>query len=107
MDARLKVAARWVLVLVALSATSLMLFIFLMGLMFWPDRSVAATFTVIGIAPRAAIETAHQFDFLLATLFWVVPSAPALGFAARKPQRSALSLGLSISAFSSRPSASS
>ena len=97
MDARLKVAGRWVLVLVTLSATSLMLFIFLMGLMLWPDRSVVATFTAIGINPRATIETAHLFDFLLATLFWVVPTASAIGFAARKSPRRALSLGLSIS----------
>jgi hypothetical protein len=77
MDARLKVAARWFLVLVTFSATSLMLFVFLMGLMLWPDRSVVATFTAIGIAPRATIEIAHHFDFLLATLFWIVPSASA------------------------------
>jgi hypothetical protein len=97
MDARLKLAARWFLVLVTLSATSLMLLILLMGLMLWPDRSLVATFTAIGITPRATIETAHRFDFLLAILLWVVPSASAIGFAARKPQRRALSLGLSIS----------
>jgi hypothetical protein len=97
MDVRLKLAARWVLVLVTVLATSLMLFILLMGLMLWPDRSLVATFTAIGIAPRATIEIAHRFDFLLAILLWVVPSASAIGFAARKPQRRALSLGLSIS----------
>src|SRR5271154_6494780 len=97
MDARLKLAARWVLVLVTLSATSLMLFILLMGLMLWPDRFLVATFTTIGITPRATIETAHRFDFLLAILLWVVPSASAIGLAARKHQRRALSLGLSIS----------
>jgi hypothetical protein len=97
MDARLKVAARWLLVLVSLSATSLILFILLMGLMFWPDRSLVAAFTAIGINPHATIETAHRSDFFVATLFWVMPSASAIGFAARKPQRRALSLGLSIS----------
>jgi hypothetical protein len=97
MDARLKVAARWVLVLGTLSATSLVLFMFLMGLMLWPDRSVVATFTAIGIPPRATIETAHRFNFLLAILFWIVPSASVIGFAVRKPQRRALGLGLSIS----------
>ncbi len=97
MDARLKIAARWVLVPVTLSATSLMLFILLMGLMLWPDRSLVATFTAIGITPRATIETAHRFDFLLAILLWVVPSASAIGLAVGKPQRRALSLGLSIS----------
>jgi hypothetical protein len=99
MDARLKVAARWILLLVSLSATSLILFILLMGLMLWPDRSLVAAFTAIGINPRATIETAHRFDFLVATLFWVMPSASAIGFAARKPQCRALSLGLSISVF--------
>ncbi|HEU5339744.1 hypothetical protein, partial [Edaphobacter sp.] len=97
MDARLKVAARWVLVLGTLSATSLILFILLMGLMLWPDRSLVAAFTAIGVTPRATIKTAHQFDFLLVTLVWVVPSASAIGFAARKPQHRALSLGLSVS----------
>ena len=95
MNARLKVVARWLLVLVTLSATSLMLFIFLMGLMLWPDRSVVATFTAVGIAPRATIETVHRLDFLAALLFWVMPPASAIGFAARKPQRRALTLGLS------------
>lgn len=97
MDARLKVAARWVLVLVTLSATSLILFILLLGLMLWPDRSLVAAFTAIGVNPRTTIETAHQSDFLVAILFWVLPSASAIGFAARKPQRRALSLALSIS----------
>jgi len=97
MDARLKVAARWVLVLGTLSATSLILFILLMGLMLWPDRSLVAAFTAIGVTPRATIKTAHQFDFLLVTLVSVVPSASAIGFAARKPQHRALSLGLSVS----------
>lgn len=96
MDARLKVAARWLLVLVTLSATSLLLFIFLMGLMLWPDRSVVATFTAIGIAPRSTIETVHRLDFLVALLFWVIPLASAIGFAARRAQRRALTLGLSI-----------
>jgi hypothetical protein len=58
MDARLKLTARWFLVLVTLSETSLMRFILLMGLMLWPDRSLVATFTAIGITPRATIETA-------------------------------------------------
>jgi hypothetical protein len=84
-------------VLVTLSATSLMLFIFLMGLMFWPDRSLVAASVAVGITPLATIATAHRFDFLLAILFWVVPSASAIGFAARKPQHKALILGLSIS----------
>lgn len=97
MDARLEVAARWLLVLVILSATSLILFILLMGVMLWPDRSLVAASTAICITPRATIETAHRFDFLLATLLWIVPSASAVGFAARKPQRRALSLGLSVS----------
>ena len=97
MDARLKVVARWILVPVTLSATSLMLFIFLMGLMDWPDRSVVAAFTAIGASPRSTIEAAHRFDLLLAALLWVVPSASVIGFAARKSQRRALSLGLSIS----------
>lgn len=97
MDARLKVVARWVLVLVTLSATSLILYILLMGLMLWPDRSLVAAFMATGINPRAVIETAHRFDFLVATLLWVMPSASAIGFAARKPQRRALSLGLSTS----------
>lgn len=97
MDARLKLAAPWVLVLVTFSVTSLMLFILLMGFVLWPDRSLVATFSTMGIAPRATIETAHRFEFLLAIILWVVPSASAIGFAARKPQRRALSLGLSIS----------
>jgi hypothetical protein len=97
MDPRLKEAVRWVLVLVTLSATSLILFIFLMGLMLWPDRSLVTASTAIGITPRAAIETAHRLDFLLAILLWVVPSASAIGFAVHKPQRMALSLGLSVS----------
>jgi hypothetical protein len=97
MDARLKIASRWVLVLVTLSVTSLALFVLLMGLMLWPDRSLVAALTPLDIAPRATIEAAHRFDILVATLFWVVPSASAIGFAARKPQRRALCLGLSIS----------
>ena len=97
MEARLKIAARWILVLVSLSATSLILFILLMGLMLWPDRSLVAAFAAIGVNPHSTIESAHRFDFLVAILFWVMPSASAIGFAARKPQRRALSLGLSIS----------
>jgi hypothetical protein len=96
MDARLKVAARWLLVLVTLLATSVMLFIFLMGLMLWPDRSVVATFMAIRINPRATIEAVHRLDFLVALLFWVMPTASVIGFAARKPQRRALTIGLSI-----------
>jgi hypothetical protein len=97
MDARLKVAARWVLVLVTLSATSLVLVILLFGLMFWPDRSLVAAFTAIGINPRITIETAHRFDLLVSALFWIMPTASAIGFAVRKPQPRALTLGLSIS----------
>ncbi|HZY64044.1 MAG TPA: hypothetical protein VFE38_16120 [Edaphobacter sp.] len=97
MDGRLKVATRWVVVLLTLSATSLILFIFLMGFMLWPDRSLVAAFTAIGIHPRATIEAAHRLDFFLAALFWVMPPAFAIGFAARQPQRRSLSLGLSIS----------
>ena len=97
MDARLKVAARWALVLVTLSVTSLILFILLMGLMLWPDRSLAAAFMAMGIDPHATIEAAHRFDFIVATLLWVIPPASAIGFAARKSQHRALSLGLSIS----------
>lgn len=97
MDARLKVAARWVLVLVTLSATSLILFILLLGFTLWPDRSLVAAFTAIGIDPRATIQTAHQFVFLVAILFWVMPSASAIGFAVRRPKRRAFSFGLSIS----------
>jgi hypothetical protein len=96
MDARLKVAARWLLVLVTFAATSVALFIFLMGLMLWPDRSVVATFTAIGIAPRSTIETVHRLDFLITLFFWVIPLASAIGFAARRPQRRALTLGFSI-----------
>jgi hypothetical protein len=99
MDPRLKVAARWLLVLVTLPATSLLLFILLFGLMLWPDRSLVAAFTAFGINPRATIETAHQFDFLVAILLWVLPSASAIGFAARKSQRRILSAALSISVF--------
>ena len=61
-----------------------------------------ATFTAIGITPRATIEMAHRLDFLLAILLWVVPSASAIGFAARKPQRRALSLVSRFPSFSSR-----
>jgi hypothetical protein len=74
-----------------------MLFILLMGFMLWPDRSLVATFSTNGIAPRATIEAAHRFEFFLALILWVVPSACAISFAARKPQRGTLSLGLSIS----------
>ena len=97
MDARLKVATRWLLVLVTLPATSLLLFILLFGLMLWPDRPLVAAFTAFGVNPRATIETAHQFDFLVAILFWVLPSASAIGFAARKSQRRTLSVAPSIS----------
>ncbi len=97
MDSRLKVAGRWVLVLVTLSATSLLLLSLLMGLMLWPDRSLVAAFTAVGISPRATIETAHRFDFLLTSLLWVIPFASAIGFAAHQPQRRAFRLGLSLS----------
>ncbi len=68
-----------------------------MGLRLWPDRSLVAAFTAIGITPRPTIEAAHRFDLLLAILLWAVPSASAIGFAARKPQHRALSLGFSVS----------
>jgi hypothetical protein len=97
MDARLQAAARWVLVLVTFSMTSLVFFILLMGLMLWPDRSLVAAFTAFDIAPRATIEAAHRFDLLLAILIWVVPSTSAVGFATRQSQRKALRLALSIS----------
>jgi hypothetical protein len=97
MDARFKIASRWVLVLVTLSVTSLALFVLLMGVMLWPDRSLVDALTPLGIAPRATIEVAHQFDLFLAILIWVVPSTSAVGFAARTSLRRALRLALSIS----------
>ena len=97
MDAHLHAAMRWVLVLVTLSVTSLVLFILLMGLMFWPDRSLVAAFTALGITPRATIEAAHQLDFFLAILIWIVPTTCAVGFAARTSQRRTLRVALSIS----------
>src|SRR5690242_15067426 len=97
MKARLQAAARWVLALVTLSLTSLVVFILLMGLMLWPDRSLVAAFTPLGIPPRATIEAAHRLDFFLAILIWVVPSTCAVGFAAGTSQRRALHVAMSIS----------
>src|SRR3982074_1796186 len=87
MDVRLKAAARWGLVLVTLAITTFAVFILLMGLMTWPDRSLVAALTALGIAPRATIDVVHRLDFFLAILIWVVPSACAIGFAARLSQR--------------------
>jgi hypothetical protein len=97
MYARLQATARWVLVLVIFSMTSFILFILLMGLMLWPDRSLVAGFTALGIAARATIEAAHRLDFFLAILIWVVPPTCAVGFAARTSQRRALRVALSVS----------
>jgi hypothetical protein len=97
MNARLKIAARWLLVLAILSLTTFAVFILLMGFMLWPDRSLVAALTTFGIAPRATIGAIHLFDFFLAMLIWVVPPAWAIGFAARISQRRVLGVGLSIS----------
>lgn len=97
MDARLQTALRWLLVLVALCASSFAAFILGMGLMLWPDRAVVAAVSPLAIAPRAIIEGVHLFDFFLAILIWVVPPTCAVGFAARTSQRRALRLALSIS----------
>ena len=97
MDVRLKAAARWGLVLVTLAITTFAVFILLMGLMTWPDRSLVAALTALGIAPRATIDGVHRLDFFIAILIWVVPSACAIGFAARLSQRGTLRVALSIS----------
>jgi hypothetical protein len=97
MHARFQTAARWVLVLVSFSVTSFVLFILVLGVMFWPDRSLVAAFTALGITPRATIEAAHRLDFFLAILIWVVPSTRAVGFAARTSQRRSLRVALSVS----------
>jgi hypothetical protein len=97
MDVRLKSAARWGLVLATLTITTFAVFILLMGLMTWPDRSLVAALTTLGIAPRATIDVLHRLDFFLGILIWIVPSACAIGFAARLSQRRTLRVALSIS----------
>jgi hypothetical protein len=97
MDVRLRIAARWALVLVVFSATSFLLFALLMGLMLWPDRPLVVVSTALGIAPRATIEAAHRLNLFLAILIWVVPTTGAIGFALHKSQRNALSVALPIS----------
>ncbi len=97
MSRRLDTAARWGLVLATVATTTFAVFILLMGLMLWPDRSLVAALTARHFAPRATIQFAHLFDFFLAILIWIVPSASAIAFAMRKSQRSAFDLAVSIS----------
>lgn len=97
MSCRLETAARWGLVLASVATTTFAVFILLMGLMLWPDRSLVAALTALNFAPRATIQAAHRFDFFLAILIWVVPSTSAIAFAMRKSQRSAFDLAVSIS----------
>jgi len=93
-------------VLASLAMTSFAVFILLMGLMTWPDRSLVAALTGFGIVPRATIDAIHRLDFFLAILIWVVPSACAIAFAARLSQRGTLRVALSLSVFFLRASAS-
>ncbi len=97
MDTRLQGILRWLLVLIAVCASSFAAFILGMGLMLWPDRSIVAALSTSRIAPGAIIQAAHGVDVFLAILIWIVPPTCAIGYAAHTEQRRALRLALSIS----------
>lgn len=96
MNAPIKPVARWLLVVIALTASTFILFVSLMGMMIWPDRSVATALLAMGVAPSAAIEALHSLDFFAAILIWVVPPTCAIAFATHNKQRRALGIALSI-----------
>src|ERR1035441_3931801 len=91
MDARIRIALKWLLVLPALAASTVAAVI-AMELSILPDRSVVAHLWTIGIklSPQLIIHPLHLLAMLLVALICTLPPASAIGFAARIPQRTAL-----------------
>jgi hypothetical protein len=98
MNAPIKVFLRWLLVVIALAASTFAFFDLSLGGMMWPDRSLVAALSAMGVAPSAAIEALHSLDFFAAILVWVVPPTCAIAFATHNKQRRALGIALSIAA---------